>query len=272
MSWALRDMVQEDFERFKVFDAHFHIVDPRFTLIPNNGYLPSAFSCGQYLEAVRGCNFVGGAVVSGSFQGFDYSYLLDALSRLPGQYVGVPQLPVSIEDQEILALDGAGIRGVRFNLKRGGSEGLEHLETMAKRVHEMAGWHVELYVDSRELEELYPILLRLPAFSVDHLGLSYEGFHTLLSLVEKGAKVKATGFGRLDLDVPRAIREIVSVNPDSLMFGTDLPSTRAPRPYTHNDLLMLVDILEDEVLINRVLYENAVEFYSPPTTPTCRNC
>ncbi len=258
--------------RFKVFDAHLHIVDPRFTLIPNQGYLPPAFPCERYLKEIEGYNFVGGAVVSGSFQGFDYSYLLDALQRLPGQYVGVPQLPASIGDEEIVALHRAGIRGIRFNLRRGGSEGVEHLEAMAKRVYETAGWHVELYVDSRELEALYPLLIRLPAFSIDHLGLSKDGFHTLLMLVEKGAKVKATGFGRVDLDVPRAIREIVSVNPNALLFGTDLPSTRAPRPYNPGDLRTVVDALQDDELIDKVLYGNAAEFYNPPTVPICCSC
>jgi len=27
----------------KVFDAHFHVVDPRFPLVPNEGYVPDAF-------------------------------------------------------------------------------------------------------------------------------------------------------------------------------------------------------------------------------------
>ena len=36
---------------------------------------------------------MGGAVVSGSFQGFDQSYLLDALDQLGPSFVGVTQLP-----------------------------------------------------------------------------------------------------------------------------------------------------------------------------------
>ena len=63
------------------------------------------------------------------------------------------------------------------------------------------------------------------------MGLSKEGFNNLLSLVDQGIRVKATGFGRVELDVARAIRSIYAVNPDALMFGTDLPSTRAKRPY-----------------------------------------
>jgi predicted TIM-barrel fold metal-dependent hydrolase len=29
----------------KIFDAHLHIIDPRFPLIPNQGYLPDHFTC-----------------------------------------------------------------------------------------------------------------------------------------------------------------------------------------------------------------------------------
>lgn len=39
--------------------------------------------------------------------------------------------------------------------------------------------------------------------------------------------MKATCFGRVELDVENALKSIYEVNPDSLMFGTDLPSTRA---------------------------------------------
>jgi hypothetical protein len=33
------------------------------------------------------------------------------------------------------------------------------------------------------------------------------------------------------LDVRQALATIYGINPKALMFGTDLPSTRAPRPY-----------------------------------------
>ena len=62
-----------------------------------------------------------GAVISGSFQAFDQDYLVDALSRLGPAYVGVTQLPAAASDEELKELDSAGVRAVRFNLKRGGS-------------------------------------------------------------------------------------------------------------------------------------------------------
>ncbi len=49
------------------------------------------------------------------------------------------------------------------------------------------------------------------------------------------------------------------------MFGTDLPSTRAPRPYTDKDLLLVVEVLGEEGA-RAVLYDNAVAFYRPKAT------
>lgn len=154
------------------------------------------------------------------------------------------------------------MRAVRFNLKRGGSEGVGALESFARRVHEVAGWHAELYVDSRDLAGLFDTLCALPAVSIDHLGLAKEGFPTLLRLVEKGVRVKATGFGRVDFDVKEALRAICAANPGALLFGTDLPSTRAPRPFGDDDLLLVLEVL-GEVLAQRVLYDNAAAFYRP---------
>ena len=116
------------------------------------------------------------------------------------------QLPRTAEDAEIRDLDRCGVRAVRFNLRRGGSEGIEALEEMAERVHALVGWHAEFYADARELGDLVPRLRALPQIVIDHLGLSAEGLPTVLELVAAGAKVKATGFGRIAFDVPAALQ------------------------------------------------------------------
>jgi predicted TIM-barrel fold metal-dependent hydrolase len=243
-----------------VFDAHFHIIDPRFPLVPNRGYVPERYIARDYLERTEAFNLKGGAVVSGSFQAFDQDFMVNALARLGAGFVGVTQLPHTVSDEEIIELDLAGVRAVRFNMKRGGSEDVKYLDKMARRIHEVAGWHVEFYVDSRELTNLKSLLCSLPAFSIDHLGLSRDGFPTLLKLVECGARVKATGFGRLDFDVPQALRDIYSANPDALMFGTDLPSIRTVRPYSDSDFLLVGDTLGD-IGARKVFFENASGFY-----------
>lgn len=52
-----------------VFDSHLHIIDPRFPLVENQGYLPRPFPLADYLTRARPLGVAGGAVVSGSFHG-----------------------------------------------------------------------------------------------------------------------------------------------------------------------------------------------------------
>lgn len=249
-------------QTFKLFDSHFHIIDVNFPLLSNQGFLPDAFSCNDYLQRLKNYHLAGGAIVSGSFQGFDQSYLLHALKILGPRYVGVTQLPASVSTEEIFKLNDAGIRGVRFNLKRGGSAGIAELEGFANRIFEVADWHVELYVDAGELGGLTGMLMTLPRVSIAHLGLSASGFPALLKLVENGIKVKASGFYRVDFDVKQALQEIALANREALLFGTDLPSTRAHRAYSDSDFSLVVEALGDE-LASEVFYDNAVKFYRP---------
>ena len=246
--------------RHPFFDAHLHIINPQFPLEPNAGYLPPRFTVQDYKNRTAHLGVVGGAVVSGSFQGFDQTYLLDALDRLGPGFVGVTQLPATVPDEQVLALARAGVRAVRVNVCRGGSETLEHLDALARRVHELAGWHTEIYIDARDLADLGVVIGALPKVSIDHLGLSKAGLPDLLRLAEQGVYVKATGFGRGDLDIPAAIRALAQVHPTGLMAGTDLPCTRALRPFTDPDLDLLSETLGQD-LATAALHDNARAFY-----------
>jgi hypothetical protein len=166
----------------------------------------------------------GGAVVAGSWDGFGQAHLLDALERLGTGFVGVTQLPATASDEEILALDRAGVRAVRFNLRRGGSLDVG----LAQRVHELAGWHTEVYATDLPAHE--DRLRELPRLCVEHLGMNAEG---LAAAVRLGAMVKAT---------PRFDGDLRAVDPARLLFGTDLPGTRAPRPVEPADLERLAEI------------------------------
>ncbi|ANU17744.1 2-pyrone-4,6-dicarboxylate hydrolase [Planococcus maritimus] len=247
-------------KKVKIFDAHLHIIDPRFPVTPNQGYLPPAFTAADYAQSVENFEVTGGAIVSGSFQGFDQSYLLDALDTLGSRFAGVTQLPADTLDEEILRLHDKGVRAVRFNVARGGSETIAQLDRFARRIHELAGWHAELYVDSQDLGELKQTISQLPAVSIDHLGLSKRGFPELLKLVDEGVKVKATGFGRVDLDPSEAIKTIYKLNPEALLFGTDLPSTRAKRAFQASDVTMIQEALGEQEA-EKVLYRNALAWY-----------
>ena len=104
----------------KIFDAHFHIIDPKFLLVANNGYLPTEFTAEDYINRTDNYGITGGAIVSGSFQAFDQEYLIDALKTLGNDFYGVANIPATISDEELERLDNANIRAVRFNVKRGG--------------------------------------------------------------------------------------------------------------------------------------------------------
>jgi predicted TIM-barrel fold metal-dependent hydrolase len=251
-----------------VFDAHLHIIDPRFPLVPNQGYVPDPFTVDDYRTATAALNITGGAVVAGSFQpqggsdppGVEQSqtvaaqrgqtplgWLGDALERLGSGFVGVVELDAGVSDEAILRLDAGGVRAVRFNLRRGGV--LD--ERLARRVHEIAGWHVELYAGGRVLAGLEERLRALPRLVVDHLGMDAEALPVLRRL---GCMVKATGFGRVDLDIDATLR---ALDPDRLMFGTDLPGTRAERRFEPADLERVAEIAP------QALADNARAWYRP---------
>lgn len=247
----------------KVFDAHFHIIDYRYPIVENAGYTPPEFTIKDYKRKTKEFEIVGGAIVSGSFQAFDQSYLKDSIEKMGKDFVGVANIPVTISDEELEDLNQNGISAVRFNLKRGGSETIEHLPYLSNKLYEKYGWHTELYVDSKHLAELKPTLQQLPKFSIDHLGLSKTGLSQLYQWVEKGARVKATGFGRIDFDPILAMKQIHAIDPKALLFGTDLPSTRAAVPFSISDAQRIKSnfSVQDQ---ERIFYKNAMEWYQKP--------
>lgn len=245
----------------RIFDAHLHIVDPAHPLVANDGFTPDPFTVTDYRDRIDGLGIAGGAVVSGSFQAFDQGYLVDALRALGPTYVGVTQIPADTGDRAIRDLHDAGVRAVRFNVARGGSADLADMDRLARRVHDLAGWHTELYIDARTIDdELSDRIAALPAVSIDHLGMHGDGLPNLLRLVERGVKVKATGFGRVDLDPAATITAIMDVDPTALMVGTDLPSTRARRPFRDDDFELVAEVLGPSHVAD-VFWNNAAAFY-----------
>jgi predicted TIM-barrel fold metal-dependent hydrolase len=245
-----------------VFDSHFHIIDPRFPLVANEGYLPPPYPLPAYLAAARQLGVTAGAVVSGSFQGFDQGYLRAVLAELGPGWVGVSQVPADISDESLIDLSHAGVRALRFNMYRGRIDSVDDVVALATRAHAVAGWHAEIYADAAALGPYVDRLGRMAApLSIDHLGMTQAGLPVLLDLAASGVKVKATGFGRVKMDVPRALEAIAARDPAALMFGTDLPSTRAVRPFEPADADLLRRVLGHD-LARRVLWDNARAFYS----------
>jgi predicted TIM-barrel fold metal-dependent hydrolase len=231
-------------------------------LVANEGYLPPAFPLSAYLEQTRPLHVTAGAVVSGSFQGFDQTYLLAVLQQLGPGWVGVTQVPPDISDAEIARLGAGRVRALRFNMFRGRIDSVADLVSLATRTHAVGGWHAEIYADAAALRPHVAALSKLPNLVIDHLGMTEAGLPVILDLVDAGVRVKATGFGRVKMDVPQALERISQRNPKALMFGTDLPSTRAKRPFEAADIALVQKVLGPE-LSERAFWSNAVEVYRP---------
>lgn len=249
-----------------LFDAHFHIVDPAFPLVPNQGYLPPAYTVSDFRAELDGLDLdaIGGVLVSGSFQAADTAYLVPALQALGPAWRAVINLDPDLTDSDIERLHRLGVRAIRVNLKRGAGTAPADLERAARRVWDLAGWHVEFYLDAAiVLPELQPALARLPKIAIDHLGLSAAGLEGLAALAAGGAAVKATGFSRYDGDVAAALRRLHAENPAALMAGSDLPSTRAPARFGAADIALLGDTFAGATL-DAVLRGNGAAFYGVP--------
>jgi len=244
----------------KLFDSHCHVIDHRFPIVANHGYVPPNFPLEDYLAESRPLGVVAGAIVSGSFQANDQTYLMDVLPRLGVGWVGVTQLPNDCPDAEIARLDDIGVRAVRFNLFRGRLDSVDDIVAMATRVHAVAGWHAEIYADAAALKPHVDRLSKLPQLSIDHLGMTQAGVPVLLELIAAGCKVKATGFGRVKLDVASTLEAIVKKSPDALVFGTDIPSTRAERPFQPSDIDLVEKVL-GSALAQKAFWDNPTALY-----------
>jgi predicted TIM-barrel fold metal-dependent hydrolase len=244
----------------RLFDSHLHIIDHRFLIIPNQGYTPPHHALADYQVQAKPLGVVAGAVVSGSFQGYDQTYLIDALAQLGPGWAGVTQIPKDTPDAEIARLGTLGVRAVRFNILRGLTDNVDEIVALATRCHAVAGWHCELYVDAAALKPHVARLSKLPQVAIDHLGMTEAGVPVLLELVAAGCKVKATGFGRTKVDIPKTLERIAWQDPGALVFGTDLPSTRAERPFLASDIDLIEKVLGPESS-RRAFWDNALALY-----------
>lgn len=142
-------------------DAHTHVFVRGLALAANARYAPNYDASWQTLLELMARNNVGRAVIlQPSFLGFDNSYLFQALRAEPGRFRGVPWVSPSIEitPQDWDGLAEIGVKGLRFPIY-----GLPTPQWPAYR--DMLGealkrdWPIHLYVESRRLPEILPVLL-----------------------------------------------------------------------------------------------------------------
>ncbi len=259
---------RERFMAQKIFDAHFHIIDPHYSIIKNNGFLPNYHNVDQYKKYLKsmGLQPLGGAEVQGTFQGDNQDHFKGDLSQLGKNFVGITRISKDISDKDLQFLSEIGIRGIRFPMYRGIKESLPEIKEIAKRVYFKFGWGTEIYLDlAKANSDLIDLILSLPKVSIDHLGMTKAPLSTLTKLLGHGVAIRVSGFGRVQYsrsEIKELLPKLYQVNPKGLIFATDFPGTRTKHPFSLKDIDLIKTALgNDERAINRVLYQNGINWY-----------
>jgi 2-pyrone-4,6-dicarboxylate lactonase len=270
-------------------DAHCHVFGPGdvFPYAAERKYTPCDAPKDKLWALRDFLGFSRNVIVQATCHGADNRALVYALQDSEGLARGVATVTRAVTDEELRALDAAGVRGVRFNFVKRLVDRLpgEELMEIAHRIKHL-GWHVVIYFEAHELPELYDFFAQLPTdVVVDHMGRpdvskpvngpEFSLFRKLMrehpnfwSKVSCPERLSLTGPDGYDDVVPFA-RQIVEEFPDRVLWGTDWPH---PNMTTHApDDGKLVDfiprIAPTRSLQTKLLVDNPMRLYWPEERP-----
>ena len=265
-------------------DAHCHVFGPadRFPYHPKRKYTPCDAPKEKLFELRDYLGFSRNVIVQASCHGSDNAALVDALEASGDLARGVSVLSSDVTDHELSQLNNAGVRGVRFNFVKRlvDSTPRQVFIDLADRVKAF-DWHIVVYFESPDLEELRPFIESLAkdqVVVVDHMGrpdvsLGPEGaeFGAFMSLLDENTNIwtKVSCPERLTQqppdysDVVPFAKVLVEAFPNRVLWGTDWPH---PNMKSHTpDDGALVDVIpliaETEELRKKLLIENPVRLY-----------
>jgi predicted TIM-barrel fold metal-dependent hydrolase len=230
-------------------DTHAHVFGPavRFPYAADRSYTPPDAPLEKYLGMLDTVGFDRGVLVQGSAHGRDNSAMLDALARQPDRLRGVAVADADVAPADLREWHRLGVRALRFNhffrdgqLHYRGGVPLTAAKALAPVMAEL-GWHLQLWIDVKDLPETIPVLkaIGLPVV-IDHMGrtdaragIATAGFQSLLRAVGEGwCWAKLSGAHRISQNAPdypeaRPFHEaLVRANPERLVWGGDWPHPR----------------------------------------------
>lgn len=264
-------------------DAHCHVFGPtdRFPYASERKYTPVDASKRQLFALRDHLGFERNVIVQASCHGKDNAAMIDALRNSNGKSRGVAVVHEDISRQELEAMDDAGVRAVRFNFVKRLVDPTpkEVFLRIADKVAAL-GWHIVIYFEAPELEELIPFLTQLPTIVViDHMGrpnikagIEGEGFQRFINFMGNNPNIwtkvscpeRLTAGGPPYSDVLPFSRQLVSLFPDRVLWGTDWPHpnmTHIPDDGLLTDLIPKIAV--DHSLRQKLLVDNPMRLYWP---------
>lgn len=223
-------------------DAHCHVFgpSPEFPFAPERKYTPCNAGKDQLFALRDHLGFSRNVIVQATCHGKDNRAMVDACRAAGDLARGIASVGPDITEDEIREMDAAGVRGVRFNFVKRLVDATpkEVFLSIAEKIKSF-GWHIVVYFEAADLEELVPFLESLPTILVvDHMGrpdvtkgVDHPDFQRFIRLMENNENIwsKVTCPERLSVqgppydDVIPYCAEIVTRFPDRVLWGTDWP-------------------------------------------------
>src|SRR5712672_4576783 len=145
-------------------DCHMHTYDPaRFAMPPNPRAAPSNATAEHYRLLQKRIGTTRVVIVQPRNYATDNRVTLYAISQLGPEARGVAVVTPAVTDADLKAFRAGGIRGIRFSLADPSSRAVtpDMVEPLATRVADL-GWHVQFNVQGEMIDDMAPMLRRLP--------------------------------------------------------------------------------------------------------------
>ncbi len=223
-------------------DAHCHVFGPEaeFPFAPERKYTPCDAGKDQLFALRDFLGFERNVIVQATCHGKDNRAMVDACRAASDRARGIASVGAEVSERELRDMHAAGVRGVRFNFVKRLVDDTprEDFLEIAARIQKL-GWHIVVYFEAQDLEDLEPFLTQLPGtIVVDHMGrpdiskpVNNPDFQRFLRLMEENGNIwsKVTCPERLSRqgppydDVVAHAAAVVARFPDRVLWGTDWP-------------------------------------------------
>lgn len=252
-------------------DCHTHIIgDPaKFPLAADRVYTPEAASPEEMSALHRALHIQRVVIVTPSVYGTDNSATLYGMKARGPDARGVAVIDENTPARDLQAMERAGMRGIRLNLRTVGqndpASARRLVQSSVERIRRLQ-WHIQIFTSLtvvaaiKDLVEASPIPVVFDHFggAQASLGLAQPGWADLVDLVRAGkAYVKLSAAYRISdqapdyPDVAPLARTLVAANPDRILWGSDWPHPNSTPSGSATDITPLLAI-DDGRLLNQL--------------------
>jgi 2-pyrone-4,6-dicarboxylate lactonase len=263
-------------------DAHCHVFgpSPEFPFAPERKYTPCNAGKDQLFALRDFLGFSRNVIVQATCHGKDNRAMVDACRSAGDLARGIASVGADITEAEIADMDAAGVRGVRFNFVKRLVDATpqEVFLNIADKIKAF-DWHIVVYFEAQDLEELEPFLKKLPTILVvDHMGrpdvskgVDHPDFQRFIGLMDENENIwsKVTCPERLTKagppydDVVPYPAQIVKRFEDRVLWGTDWPHPNMKSHMPDDGALVdyIPQIAPDQAQQRKLLVDNPMRLY-----------